>query len=116
MNVKTLKDEQDVFAKKRNARVNYGQRDARSHHKRLDDKRIESTARTCVKKARSMSWNERLRDIYYDPHHPGALSGVNNIYKYAKHEHPTLKRNDAVKWLRGEKAYTVHRPTRMRFR
>ena len=48
---------------------------------------------------------------YYDPKQPGSLSGVDKFYRSQKDG----TRKQVKTWLRGEEAYTLHKPVRYRF-
>ena len=63
-----------------------------------------------------MSWDDRLSALYYAPGFPGALGGAEKFYKYAKRQHPSLNRNIVLDWLSAQDAYTLHKPTRRKFR
>lgn len=49
---------------------------------------------------------------YYDPQQPGSLAGVDKFYRSQE----GATRKEVAKWLRGEEAYTLHRPVRYRFK
>ena len=49
---------------------------------------------------------------YYDPRHPGSLSGVEKVHRSQR----TKTRDEVEEWLRGEEAYTLHKPVRYRFK
>jgi transposase InsO family protein len=49
---------------------------------------------------------------YYDPKKPGSLSGVDKFHRALK----TKKKEQVENFLRGEDAYTLHRPVRYRFK
>ena len=48
---------------------------------------------------------------YYDPKQPGSLAGVDKFYR----AHRDATRDQVQQWLRGEEAYTLHKPVRFRF-
>ena len=48
---------------------------------------------------------------YYDAKQPGSLSGVDKLYRSQAH----ATRRELQDWLRGEEAYTLHKPVRYRF-
>jgi hypothetical protein len=53
-----------------------------------------------------------MKKKYYNPEYPGSLSGVDKFYRGQK----TKKKADVEAWLRGEDAYTLHKPVRYRFK
>ena len=53
---------------------------------------------------------ERLKKIYYDPHHPASLGSVRALAKAAK-----VKIPQARLWLKSQAAYTLHRAARKRY-
>jgi transposase InsO family protein len=60
--------------------------------------------------------DEELREIYRDPNDPGSLGGVQRLFERARAqglEGVTLER--VREFLRGEQAYTLHRPARRRY-
>ena len=55
---------------------------------------------------------EVLDDMYRDPAHPGSLGGVEALYRAAKGK---VSRKKIQEWLKGQPAYTLHKPIRHRF-
>lgn len=51
-----------------------------------------------------------MEQIYYDPRHPGSFSGVARLQRYTKY-----KRSAVQNFLSEQDAYTLHKPTRIRF-
>ena len=51
-----------------------------------------------------------MEDIYFDPRGSGSFSGVQSLQRYARKDKSTVER-----FLRGQDAYTLHKPTRVRF-
>ena len=49
--------------------------------------------------------------VYYDPSHPAGYGSVDALRRAV----PGATRASTVDWLRGEEAYTLHRPVRRRF-
>lgn len=49
---------------------------------------------------------------YYNPRHAGSFSGVDKAYRAQK----SLSRKEVKQWLKGEDAYTLHKPVAYRFR
>ena len=59
---------------------------------------------------------EFLSKIYHDSKDPGPLSGVERLLRRARQLHvPGATRQAVQKYLKGEQAYTLHKPTRGRF-
>ena len=48
---------------------------------------------------------------YFDPAHPGSYAGVDKFYR----NQTAVNRKGVESWLRGEEAYSLHRPVRYRF-
>ena len=58
-----------------------------------------------------------LQDIYFSPKHVGSLGGVERLFNAAKAEGlDELKRDDVVRFLQAQEAYTEHKPARRRFK
>lgn len=53
-----------------------------------------------------------LEKFYHDPAHYAGYSAVDNLARAAK---PNFTRNDVVRWLESQDAYTLHRPLRRKF-
>ena len=53
------------------------------------------------------SVDQRLKEIYYDPEHPAAFGGVARLARAAN-----VSLKVAKEWLKGQDAYTLHRPAR----
>ena len=59
---------------------------------------------------------EVLSRIYHDPKDPGSLGGVDRLLRRARQlQAPGATRNNVVKFLRSEQAYTLNKPGRRRF-
>ena len=52
-----------------------------------------------------------LSKHYYDPREPGSFSSVRNLERYSG-----IGKRKVTKFLRAQDAYTLHKPTRVRFR
>jgi len=50
-------------------------------------------------------------DVYTDPLHAGSFRGLDSIQRHTKVDLDTAK-----KWLMGEKSYTLHKQSRLKFR
>ena len=60
--------------------------------------------------------SEVLSKIYHDPKDPGSLGVVERRLRRARQLHvPGVTRKTVQIYLRGEQAYTLHKPTRRRF-
>ena len=51
-----------------------------------------------------------MEHIYYDPRHPGSFSGAHHLQRYS-----SKGRFAVQKFLRGQDAYTLHKPARVHF-
>ena len=51
-----------------------------------------------------------MESVYCDPRHPGSFTSVANLQRYAG-----VDRSEAERFLSSRDAYTMHRPTRVRF-
>ena len=60
------------------------------------------------------SADKTLRSIYYDPSHPAAYSGIEELYKASKRE--GITRAQIKKWLKKQNTNTLHRSARRRFK
>ena len=57
-----------------------------------------------------------LKRIYHDPQDPGSLGGVERLLRRAKQiKVPNVNRQMVVDFLRGEQAYTLHKPARRHY-
>lgn len=54
---------------------------------------------------------EKKMQKYFDPKHPGSLSGVDKFHKSQK----SLSKRVIKNFLKSKEAYTLHRPVRYRF-
>ena len=52
-----------------------------------------------------------LEKIYLNPTNEASFGGVNSLSRVSK-----LKRKDVLEWLKGQKAYSLHRSIRRNFR
>ena len=60
--------------------------------------------------------SEALKRIYHDPGDPGSLGGVERLLRRANELHvPGVNRQAVEEFLRGEYAYTLHKPARRRY-
>lgn len=59
---------------------------------------------------------EALKKIYHDPQDPGSYGGVDRLLKRAKELNvPGANRHAVEEYLRGEQAYTLHKPARRHY-
>ena len=57
-----------------------------------------------------------LAEIYHSPGDPGSLGGAERLFRRAKELHiPGVTRQSVREYLKGEQAYTLHRPRRRHF-
>lgn len=54
-----------------------------------------------------------LRKIYYNPAHPAGFAGVNPVLRYTKGK---MTPNEVKYWLQTQDTYTLHKPTRLKFK
>ena len=52
---------------------------------------------------------DSLKEIYYDPARPGSFGGVKALSKASNRKY-------VKEWLSGQEAYTLHKPTRRKFK
>jgi len=52
-----------------------------------------------------------MESVYFDPKHPGSFTGVSNLERYSGKDRSTVQ-----SFLTSKDAYTLHKPTRVRFR
>ena len=63
-----------------------------------------------------MDVEEELRRIYRDPADPGSLGGIDRLLRRAKQlKVPGVNRLVVEQFLKGEQAYTLHKPARRRY-
>ena len=59
---------------------------------------------------------DALKRIYHNPQDPGSLGGIERLLRRAKQlKVPYVNRQDVVEYLRGEQAYTLHKPARRHY-
>ena len=59
----------------------------------------------------------KLKEIYYNPEDPGSYGGVDRLYKRVKELGVDgVKRADVQSFLRDQRAYTLHKPSRKNYR
>ncbi|PIK52383.1 hypothetical protein BSL78_10695 [Apostichopus japonicus] len=59
---------------------------------------------------------EYLENLYYDPSHPAAFGGVGAIQQAAKNDGRKIRASDIKEWLSSRDTYTLHKPSRKKFR
>jgi hypothetical protein len=57
-----------------------------------------------------------LSKIYYDTSNPGSYGGVKSLYREAIKVIPNLAEKDVKEWLSSQLVYTLHKPTKRRFK
>lgn len=62
-----------------------------------------------------MTYEEILKNIYYNPSNPASFGSVTKLYSAAKLEYPQISISQVKDWLSGENTYTLHRQARRIF-
>ena len=63
-----------------------------------------------------MAVQDELRRIYRDPADPGGHGGIDRLLRRAQQLNvPGVNRHVVEQFLKGEQAYTLHRPDRRRY-
>lgn len=57
-----------------------------------------------------------LDSLYYDPKIPAAFSSAKNFADFLKKQNLSFESKNACDWLQGERAYTLHKSRRVRFK
>lgn len=57
-----------------------------------------------------------LHKLYYKTSSPGSFGGVNRLYNEARLQDSDITHKDVKDWLSGELTYTLHKPSRRRFK
>lgn len=57
-----------------------------------------------------------LTNIYFNPENPASFGGVNKLYKEAKNYTSKIKLSDVKNFLNKYDTYTLHKPTRRRYK
>lgn len=66
---------------------------------------------------KTASVKERIiRNAYYDINSVAAFAGVDKVYREAKRHDASITREDVLKYLQSEPTYTLHRPSRKRYK
>lgn len=64
-----------------------------------------------------MTYEKYLKDIYYDPNHPAAFSGVDKLYRAVRKEGSyVIGRPMIRKWLEKQEPYTPHRQINRKYK
>ena len=59
---------------------------------------------------------DALKRIYHNPQNQGSLCGIDRVLRKAKQlQVPRVSCQDVVEYLRGEQAYTLHKPARRHY-
>ena len=59
---------------------------------------------------------DALKSIYHNPEDPCSLGGIDRLLRRAKQlKVPSVNRENVVEYLRGEQAYTLHKPARRHY-
>ena len=57
-----------------------------------------------------------LKRIYHNPQNPGCFGGIDRLLRRATQlQIPRVSRQDVVQYLRGQQAYTLHKPARRHY-
>ena len=60
-----------------------------------------------------MSWEDYLKDIYFNPSKPASLAGPDKLYYYVKKQGKyDISKYKIRKWLQRQEAYSLQRPYR----
>ena len=59
--------------------------------------------------------NDILLDLYQEAKNPNSYGSIQGLLQNAKNILPSIKREDSVKFLKTQKAYTLHRVTNKKF-
>ncbi len=63
-----------------------------------------------------MTWEDYLKDVYYNPSNPASFSGPDKLYRYVRKSGKyVLTRYRIRKWLQRQEAYSLQRPMRRTF-
>ena len=66
---------------------------------------------------RSLSMDDYLASLYYDPKRSGGFEGVDRLYKDVEKKGKfNISRTKIKEWLMTQNAYTLHKPIRRHFR
>lgn len=57
-----------------------------------------------------------LKNIYYDPEHEASFGGLDKLFKAAKREDHSIRKEQVQHWLQSQNTYTLHKQARRRFR
>ena len=59
---------------------------------------------------------DELKNIYEDLSRPGSYGSVESLYAEARKRGLQITRKEVKKWLSKMQSYTLHKPTRKRFK
>ena len=62
------------------------------------------------------NFDEIFKKIYYNPSNPGSFGGQYRLFLEARKVDSSIKRKDVENWLKGQIVYTLHKPSRRRFK
>jgi hypothetical protein len=52
-----------------------------------------------------------MEKIYFDPKHPASFGGIQKLYESTN----SHKRKEVSEWLKAQRVYTLHKPSRKKF-
>ena len=62
------------------------------------------------------SWQDYLKDIYFNPTNPASFGGTEKLYQYVKKDGQfDLSRNKISKWLHQQEPYSLQKPVHYTF-
>ena len=59
-------------------------------------------------------FDKLIKKVYFDLNSPAAFSGIEKVYREAKKHDKNVKLKDVVRYLQGERTFTLHKPARRR--
>jgi hypothetical protein len=78
-------------------------------------KRQQGEKTTWLKK--SKTWEEYLKNIYYDPAHPGSFQGPDKLYDAVKKEDLfSISKQQIKQWLQNQVSFSVNKPVNRTFK
>ena len=104
----TFNQEQRAKAKSNEIEDNFGE-DSDEDEDNLDKNQSENGYQQTI--------DEYLKDIYYDPSHPGSFAGITKLWESIKGDNRyDLKYGDVKEWLDSQDTYVRHKPAKKLFK
>ena len=63
------------------------------------------------------TWRQYLKEIYFNPDHPGSFEGIDKLYKIVKKEGKFQISKEKIRhWLQNQISYSLNKPVKRNFK